>query len=164
MVVRTKRSDQGLLPFGNGWGGARKDAGRKANGERPGVSHRQRERLASRFPVHVTVRLRQGLPCLRRKKEYGVLRAAFVAGCGRLGLRLAEYSVQRDHLHLLVEAKDRGALARRMQGLPVRVARPVAAARTWLLRVGWRARGLLGFTEVPGPPPSPAAARLRCGR
>ena len=33
------------------------------------------------------------------------------------------------------------------------IARPVAAARTWLIQVGWRRHGLLAFSEVPGPPP-----------
>ena len=28
---------------------------------------------------------------------------------------------------------------------------PVAAARTWLLRVGWRRRGLIDPADVPGP-------------
>jgi len=123
MVVRRKRSADGLLPFGNGWGGARKGAGRKPNGERAGVSRLRREVLAARFPVHVTVRLRQGLPCLRRKNEYAALRRAFAAGCERFGFRLVQYSVQRDHLHLLAEANGRGALARGMQGLLVRVAK-----------------------------------------
>jgi hypothetical protein len=36
---------------------------------------------------------------------------------------LVHFSVQRDHLHLLVEASDRRALSRGMQGLSIRVAR-----------------------------------------
>jgi hypothetical protein len=36
---------------------------------------------------------------------------------------LVQFSVQRDHLHLIVEASDRRALSRGMQGLSIRVAR-----------------------------------------
>jgi len=38
-------------------------------------------------------------------------------------MRLVHYSVQGNHLHLLVEAKGREALSRGMQGLTIRLAR-----------------------------------------
>ena len=41
----------------------------------------------------------------------------------RFGMRIVHYSVQGNHLHLLVEAGDRDALARGMQGLAIRVAK-----------------------------------------
>ncbi|HVS09262.1 MAG TPA: transposase [Planctomycetota bacterium] len=105
------------------WGGARKGAGRKPKGERAMVSHRTRAALASRYPVHVTMRLRSGLPSLRRASELRALCAAFEAGSERFGFRLNQYSVQATHLHLIVEAPDRRALSRGVQGLAVRVAR-----------------------------------------
>jgi REP element-mobilizing transposase RayT len=163
---------------------------------------------------------------LRSKGVYAALRAAFAAGCDRFGFRLTQYSVQKDHIHMIAEAKDGRALARGMQGLLIRVAkalnrvwgrrgsvfpdryheralrtprevrsalayvlnnarrhglrlaqgmdffssgpwfdgwretfrtrgvpqtRPVATGRTWLLRTGWRRRGLIRLAEVPGP-------------
>ncbi len=75
------------------WGGKRKGAGRKPKGERAGVSHGTRMRLAGRFPVHVTVRLKKGLPSLRRKSAYRVLERAFAAGGERFGFRLIHFSV-----------------------------------------------------------------------
>jgi putative transposase len=105
------------------WGGARKGAGRKPEGERAKVSHRTRAPLASRFPVHVTMRLREGLPSLRRASELRALCVAFEGGAQRFGFRLNQYSVQTTHLHLIVEAPDRRALSRGVQGLAVRVAR-----------------------------------------
>ncbi|MFN8825308.1 MAG: hypothetical protein ACK501_10095, partial [Planctomycetota bacterium] len=52
-----------LLPFRPGRGGARKGAGRKPKvSGRPGVDHCARAPLAKRFPVHVTLKLRSGLP------------------------------------------------------------------------------------------------------
>jgi len=107
----------------------REGAGRKPKGDRAGVSHRQREAVASRHPVHVTVRRREGLPSCRTKGSYAALRAAFAAGCDRFGFRLAHYSVQGNHLHFIVEAKDRAALSRGMQGLLIRVAK--ALNRVW---------------------------------
>ena len=115
-----------LLPFRPGRGGARKGAGRKPNGERAMVDHRQRVALASRHPVHVTVKLREHLPALRRRAEYTALRGAFAKGCARNlagAFRLCHYAVLNDHLHLLVEAQSRRALARGIQGLLIRVAR-----------------------------------------
>jgi REP element-mobilizing transposase RayT len=113
-----------LLPFPHrDWGGQRKGAGRKPKGVSAGVSHRRRAALASRFPVHVTTKLQRGLPPLRSKRAYAVLRAAFAAGCNRAGFRLAHYSVQCNHLHMIVEATNATCLSRGMQGLLIRVAR-----------------------------------------
>ena len=105
------------------WGGKRKGAGRKPKGERAGVSHGTRARLAARFPVPVTVRLNKGLPSLRRKNAYRVLERAFTAGGERFGFRLIHFSIQSNHLHLLAEAENRRALSRGMQGLSIRIAR-----------------------------------------
>ena len=165
------------------------------------------------------------MPTLRNRRVYAALRSAFAAGCDRFGFRLTHYSVQRDHIHMICEAKGRRALARGVQGLLIRVAKalnrlwgrkgsvfgdryhdrvlrnpkevrsclayvlnnarkhglrlaqavdvfasgwwfdgwreelrargvpavcPVASARTWLLCVGWRRRGLIPVSEVPG--------------
>jgi hypothetical protein len=86
MAGRTSAADTrrttlpgGLLPFPRQHGGSRAGAGRKPNGETAGVNHRQREALASRFPVHVTVKLLRALPRLRQRAEYAALRAAFAA-------------------------------------------------------------------------------------
>jgi REP element-mobilizing transposase RayT len=73
--------------------------------------------------------VQKGLPGLRNRKTYAALRAAFAAGCHRFGFRLVQYSVQSHHLHLLVEAKDRRALSRGVQGLLIRVAK--ALNRLW---------------------------------
>jgi putative transposase len=105
-----------------GWGGKRVGAGRK---KKPGagVSHHARPRLASRFPVHVTLKMRAEVFGLRSKRSFRVIERAFYAGNDRFGLRLNHFSVQGDHLHLIVEAADETALARGMQGLEIRIAK-----------------------------------------
>jgi len=52
------------------------------------VPHRARGPIASRYPVHVTLRLREGLPSLRRRAELSAVLGAFGAGCERGGFRL----------------------------------------------------------------------------
>ena len=46
---------------------------------------------------------------------------------GRFGFRLIEFSIQGNHLHLVVEADDHVALARGIQGLSIRIARSLNA-------------------------------------
>jgi hypothetical protein len=125
-----RKPKAGVLPFGT-HGGRRPGAGRKPKGDRAGVSHRPRVALKARFPVHVTVKLRRGLPPLRRRSVYAALRAAFASGRSGGGsaasgaFRLCHYAVLNDHLHFLVEAEDRGSLSRGLQGLLVRIARSI---------------------------------------
>jgi REP element-mobilizing transposase RayT len=109
----------------NTWGGARPGAGRPPNGERAGVSHLKRVEVTGKEPVHVTLRVQPGVRSLREPKVFAAVRSGLVAGRRRVGFRLVHFSVQRDHVHLLVEASHRHALARGLQGLSIRIARAV---------------------------------------
>jgi REP element-mobilizing transposase RayT len=84
--------------------------------------------------VHVTLRVRRGLPNLRGYK----LARAIAAGLRRAStaewarqkarrrtFRVIHYSVQSNHLHLIVEATSKAALGRGMQGLASGLARRV---------------------------------------
>ncbi len=93
------------------------------------MPHDLREPFEGRFPVHVTMKCITGLPRLRRKEEYHLLRRAFGAAAERGGFRLIEYAVMADHLHLVVEGRDRRALVRGLSGLSIRCAR--ALNRHW---------------------------------
>jgi REP element-mobilizing transposase RayT len=116
------------LPFRQ-WGGRRNGAGRKPNGPRAGVSHLGRPSLAARFPVHVTLRLRDGIPSLRTGRMHAALRRCLAeanARASRTGRgRVVHYSIMPNHLHLLWEARNREALSRGVQGLATRLARAV---------------------------------------
>lgn len=79
--------------------------------------------MASRHPVHVTLRLAEGLPSLRQQAAFDVVRAAFRGVVGRAGFRLVHYSVLSNHLHLLVEAKDASALSFGLRSIQARMAR-----------------------------------------
>jgi len=105
------------------WGGRRRGAGRK---RRPGagVPHATRARFR-RLPAHVTLRLRSDLPSLRTVAIVRELERSFAAGCARPGFRLAHYSLQGNHAHLIVEATDHAALGRGMKAIGARIARAV---------------------------------------
>ena len=120
---RIKRPKVDQLTFDrHQWGGTRPGAGRKQD-PKSGVSHRRREALDGHHPVHVTLHLKQGLPSMRSGLPYHVLRLALDKGHAREGFRVVHYSVQRTHLHFIVEAKDRPSLSRGLQALQVRMAR-----------------------------------------
>jgi putative transposase len=109
------------------WGGARPGAGRpKKVGA--GVPHLTRPALSRHHPVHVTLRVAQGVRSLRASRVFRGLRGALAAGNQRFGFRLVQYSVQSNHIHMIAEANDRVALRRGLQGLQVRVARAVNRA------------------------------------
>jgi len=109
-------------------GGARSGSGRKPKGRRAGVPHRVRERLAARHPVHVTLRLRRDVGSLRSRVVYRAFWKAWAAVRPELGLRLVHYSVQHDHVHLIVEVDGTTGLSRGMQGLCIRMARALNRA------------------------------------
>jgi len=215
------------------WGGRRRGAGRKPVPGRRTVPHRRRAAHDPRCPAHVTLRAQTGLPSLRREQLFVAIRRAFAVASTDT-FRLLQFTVQSDHLHLLVEADGPTRLARGIQGLAIRVAKainrvlrrhgavwngryhartlatprevrnalvyvlanfrkhitsargldprssalwftgwrtgiptvagpvPVAKARTWLARVGWRRHGLLDVRETPRvrhpQPPHPHAS------
>lgn len=70
----------------------------------------------------VTLKVRREVFSLRSRRAFARLVPTLAAA--REGLiRLVHFSVQRDHIHLLVEAEDKSALSRGVQGLSVRIAR-----------------------------------------
>src|SRR3954463_13507392 len=104
------------------WGGKRRGAGRKPKGRRKNVPHRPR-RPFRRGALHITTRLRPEVWNLRSHRCFRALRRAFAGGGARFGVHLVHFSVQGNHLHMIVEAPDAESLARAMKGLEVRMAR-----------------------------------------
>jgi len=84
-----------------------------------------RPELKARNPLHVTLRARADVPHLRRTARFRRIRSALRAASSRFGMRVVHFAVMGDHLHLIVEAHDKTALARGMQGLAIRVARAI---------------------------------------
>jgi REP element-mobilizing transposase RayT len=104
-------------------GGKRRGAGRKPKGRTALVSHAGRASFNRPSPVHVTLKVRRDVPNLRAGVRFRAIRQAFKAARGRHGVRLAEFAVLGDHLHLIVEADGSSCLSRGVQGLCVRLTR-----------------------------------------
>jgi len=82
--------------------------------------------MPSRFPAHVTLKVRSDVPSLRTVKLVRELENSFASLRElRRDFRIVHYSLQGDHGHFIVEAKDRAALGRGMKALGARVARAV---------------------------------------
>jgi len=105
----------GRVPSG---GGAQTRAA--ASGSSP-----RREGIRARFPGHVTIRIRPGVPSLRTASLVRALERGFAHVRARGDFRLVHYSLQSTHTHLLVEATDAEALARGMMAIGARIARAV---------------------------------------
>jgi REP-associated tyrosine transposase len=131
-MLRTVGKPQLPLPLARPrvkWGGRRAGAGRKSTGKAKGLPHRARPWHDAHHPVHVTLRVRRGLGSLRR---YGVaaeiveaFRAAAADAKRTKTFRVVHFSIQPDHLHLIVEAGSKKSLGRGLQGLVSRLARRI---------------------------------------
>jgi len=121
---RATEAMQLALPFRSGWGGARKGAGRKP-GPRPRTRHRARPAHRAAHPVHVT--MRAAFHPLRSQHLFPTLVLAIrrASSAAPERFRIVHFSIQYDHVHLIVEARDKRALSSGMQGLAVRTARYV---------------------------------------
>src|SRR5882724_3475270 len=88
----------------------------------PTCGHPARPLHCHRHPVHVTFRRARRLPSLREQGLFGALRRG-LSRTSRSWFRVVQFSVQTDHVHLIVEADDTASLSRGMMGLLVRLAR-----------------------------------------
>lgn len=118
----TRRTRQLQLRF-HPTGGTRKRAGRRPKSERAGVSHAQRPQFAKAHPVHVTLRVARHVWSLRSRRSFSIVGRAIAKASRRFRVQIVEFSVQGNHMHLIVEAPSPEALSRAMQGFSVRVAR-----------------------------------------
>ncbi len=82
--------------------------------------------------LHLTLKLRRGLPNLRRNKTFAAIERSFYRYSRGDGFRLVHFSVQKDHLHLIAEADSKPALSRAMQKLAISLARRLDALWTKL--------------------------------
>ncbi|MEL6759316.1 MAG: hypothetical protein AAFP04_02835, partial [Myxococcota bacterium] len=66
--------------------------------------------------MHVTLRVVDGIPSLRRQRVYRHMLECF-AKAKKDFFQVVRHSVQGNHLHLVVESANKEALSRGMQGL-----------------------------------------------
>ena len=101
------------------------------------MAHRARPVHKSRHPTHLTLRALRRAPSLRGQRTFAIIqevieelgRDAAEAGAG---FRVTHYSVQHDHVHLIVEANDGDELSSGARKLVIRI------VRRFQERLGWR--------------------------
>lgn len=106
-------------------GGARPGAGRPPKGEFAGHPHKGRQAFRAKHPLHVVMRTVRAAGNLRRPVIHEAVRGALTTIGTHEDCRVVHLSIQRDHLHLLVEADDRTALARGMRALQISLAKRI---------------------------------------
>jgi len=126
--TRKRRTEPEQLALWKKRGGKRRGAGRPPKGTRAGSPHHERPFLHARYPVHVTLRVVSAVGNLRRRCVYQAIREATLTTARRDDFRIVHLSIQRTHVHLLVEANDRGALSKGMQGFQISAAKHLNAA------------------------------------
>ncbi len=102
-------------------------------------------------PSHVTLRVRQGLPSLRSRLFLKAFRRSLRQTCERGDFRVVHYSVQRNHVHLLVESAGKQALGSGMKAVAARLARAVNRVfdrSGWVLHGRYHLRVLRSPREV----------------
>ncbi len=73
--------------------------------------------------MHVSTRVLAGLPSLRGRRLWQAVRRSLLLCRDRGRFRIVHFSVQGQDIHLIVEADDRQALSRGVQGFKISVAR-----------------------------------------
>ena len=121
---RPKQLSLDEIRFTTGRGGPRKGAGRPAR--RKGIVHHvRREAVPGHCPAHITLRVREDVPSLRNRdfvREFGRSLAQVV---GRGNFRVVHYSLQQNHVHLIVEAANRVVMGSGMKSISTRLAQAV---------------------------------------
>jgi REP element-mobilizing transposase RayT len=151
--MRTRR--QQLLPFGRAEQ-AKNRGVRLGRPPKPGsVSHQAREALPKQSVLHVTLSASRNVPNLRARFRFNDLKEAFakfrqVELEEGNGFRLVHYNVLGDHLHLIVEADSKEALAKGMRKLNHSISRRLN--RSSVLRAGGSMHPLdkTPFSKRPG--------------
>ncbi|AKU98289.1 hypothetical protein AKJ09_04953 [Labilithrix luteola] len=100
----------------------RSKAGRKAAEHRTGFEqHGTRPELDKNHPVHIVLRAKSGIPGFRQQRIFEAIRKR-IEKATRDGFQVIHFSVQENHVHLIVEAMDRKLLWRGVQHLASRLA------------------------------------------
>jgi REP element-mobilizing transposase RayT len=136
MARPQKRHVQQSLYFGDKNGQRRGDPnkrkrrrgvklGRPPKGPRSSEPHKSRPELKPWQAVHVTLRVVDELDRMRTRDVYRAVRWATIAIADRDDFRIVHLSIQHNHVHLLVEAEHKMALARGMQAFQISAARHI---------------------------------------
>ena len=85
------------------------------------MPHDERPAHVDRHPVQVTLRAAPDIRGLRTRRIFPAVQSA-IARSSSDRFRVVHFSVQQDHLHLIVEGDERVALRNGIRGLAIRIA------------------------------------------
>ena len=134
-------------------GGARPGAGRKPKDgikrARRGEPHMLRPVVKARFARHVVLRVVPAIGSLRKRHLYAALRIATIAVAMRElayddvngAFRIIHISIQKTHVHLIVEADNKLAMSRGMQSFMISAAKQINRAYSERRGLAVRRRG-----------------------
>ncbi len=122
--------------------------GRPRKGRFAGAPHKRRPDVNRHQPVHVVLRVVAAIGSLRKRFMYSALREATIAVAMRElnekengAFRIVHISIQRDHVHLIVEADNKLALSRGMQSFQISAAKHLNRAFSVKAGLAERRRG-----------------------
>jgi REP element-mobilizing transposase RayT len=110
-------------------GGRRPGSGRKRIHSK-GVAHRKRETVNFRHALHVNFKFRTAI---RNKFSLGLLKKA-ISNARFHGLRIIHFSMQSNHIHLILEAHDNEILSKGMRSLTITFAKGLRKGRIQIER------------------------------
>ncbi|MES2526445.1 MAG: hypothetical protein V4598_05135 [Bdellovibrionota bacterium] len=114
---------------GASWGGLRENAGRRRIHSR-GVSHRNREKVSLRTPLHINFKYQSPV---RNKDTLKLLKRA-IQNARSHGLLVLHFAFETNHIHLIVSAFDNQTLTRAMRSLTITIAKGLKRGRIQLER------------------------------
>ena len=145
MVKGARQLELRIDKNGQRRGGKRRGAGRPKRGARASERHKRRPKISAYEPIHVVLRADRSVGSLRTHAAFRAIKeatfTAFAHDERALGkatvsaastrvaraFHIVHISIQRSHIHLIVEASDRMALARGMQAFAISAARHINA-------------------------------------
>ena len=110
-------------------GGLRPGCGRKRIHSQ-GVAHRRREKITARTALHINFKVRASI---RNKHCLNILKRA-IRNSRSKGLRVIHFSLQSNHIHLIVEATHNAILTKGMRSLTITFSKGVARGRIQIER------------------------------
>jgi REP-associated tyrosine transposase len=104
-------------------GSVTRKLGRPRKRDKHDPAHVARPEHVAGRPVHVVLRVTREVGNLRTRHAYRAIRGAIAKCAARADYRVVHASIQSNHVHLLVEADDKHALTRGMQGFAISAAK-----------------------------------------
>jgi REP element-mobilizing transposase RayT len=141
--LRSKQIEIKCDKNGQRRGGKRPGAGRPKSGVRASERHKQRPKFSAYEPIHVVMRARPEVGSLRTHAVFRAIKEASFTAFAHderalaspnvsaksrkldRAFHIVHLSIQRTHVHMIVEATDRDALFRGMQAFGISAARHI---------------------------------------